>query len=188
LCNLPEGKYEILFICKGYKPVKMDLELNTDNTSSPEIILMELEENAQNMQDKFVLTGKLAKTKKDFYYNILRKGSLYRLSGNSEKGQNLLKLNFSENISLEFRKIIIGDMPKIYTLQEYDFINKGYILDKPLEQDTQTGDIIYLLNSGVTDEKGNYSILARKDFKDRNNKYNLIFILGEKLVKKEFEV
>ena len=188
LCNLPKGKYEVLFICKGYKPFKIDLELNSDNISSPEIILMELEENTQNMQDKFILTGKLAKAKKPFYYNIARKGTLYRLSEISEKGQDLLKMNFAENISLEFRKIIIGDTSEIYTIQRYDFINKGYILDKPLEQDTQIGDMVYLLNNAVTDKKGNYTIVTRKDFKDRNNKYNLIFILGTKVIKKEFEV
>lgn len=187
-CNLPEGNYEIIISAKGYKDLKTKLEIKSNETPLMELIELEPEENLGKAQDRIVLEGKLVKSEKKFDYCIIRKDTMYRVIKACSKGEDLLYLKFSQNISLEYRNIIIEGVPEIYTIQSYDFSKNAYVLDRELEKDIEAGENVYLSSKGITDKNGNYNIVAHKDFTDKNGICNIIFVVGTKQIKKEHKI
>lgn len=174
LYDLLEGKHTLTISHPKYKTLEFIIDIVNTQEVQPEILYLEWKASyIPNGKKVVVGTLDIKQSNFDYYYCVCTKKNTFKVFNDVSKGSELLKIKFSESILLDYREIAISGY--IHKLKEYDFEKKGYLLNSPLEEEMELGDIVYLLNKGVTDTQGNYEILVDTNLCDKENKITVLF-------------
>ena len=181
LYDLLEGKHTITISHEKYKTITFMIDVCQEEEVQPEILCLEWKENYLPPNKK-IITGILdyEEGNQEYYYCVCTKKTTFKVVSDLEKGNQFLKMKFSEQIPLDYRMVAVASSSVIYKLKEYDFNKKAYFLEYPLEEEVEFGDSVYLLQKGSTKQDGTYEILVDTNFCDKENNISILFLYKKK--------
>ncbi len=99
---------------------------------------------------------------KKIYYALNEKICGKKILRPIEKDSMFLPMQYEKNYPLNHRNVAIEGCKKNYTVFEYDFQKKAYLLQQPLEKAILQGQMLFALNETTSDEKGNMTLYFEK--------------------------
>lgn len=181
LYDLLEGKRKITISHMKYKTLEFMIDVCDVQEIQPEVVCLEWKD-AYLPRNKKIVKGTLdcVQCGKEYYYCVCTKKTMFKVLNDLPKGNQILKIKFSENIPLDYRMVAFLSCSTVYRLKEYDFEKKGYPLEYPLEEEVELGDNAYLLQKGIIEKDGMYQILVDTNFCDKENNISVLFMYDNK--------
>lgn len=181
LYDLLEGKHKITVSHIKYKILEFVIDICDRQEAQPEILCLEWKD-VYLPRNKKIIKGTLDSMQcgNEYYYCVCTKKTMFKVLNDLSKGNQILKIKFSENVPLDYRTVALSSCSTIYRLKEYDFEKKGYPLEYPLEEEVELGDNAYLLQRGIIEKDGMYQILVDTSFCDKENNISVLFMYDNK--------
>lgn len=156
--DLEDREYRGRAECHGYERQSFSFKANEED---PEILLITMiPDHADNRIDLTGIMKKSGKKAKDFsfFYSIDCDEYRRRVSSEVKAEGKKIRLHSYQEDSLEGRKFAVEAVSGIYTLGNFDYVDKEYKLCQAVRKEIEMGDFVHLLLQGRTDENGLFHI------------------------------
>lgn len=183
--NLIPNTYEMIISAEGYDTKTVLFEVKEEALDEPSLISLIPRgvEGIQKLYGYLECNGELAKNTV-FYYSLCCQEYQKRISTNVQTGNDTIRLQVYDDISLEGRKFAVEDVPGIYTLGRYDYVEKKYKMKEQTKEEMEMGFFAYLLFEEETDETGQFEILFPR-YLIQTEEAEILFFLGNHMISKK---
>lgn len=179
--NLNYGSYKGKILHKNYEETDFCFVIDNKDSNIKVIMLLPckkiLSESYLNIFGK-IKSGKNPIKNRGFYYCAYYKSNKKIILKDEKKDSRFLKTAFLSDDISDYRKIHIEGIDEIYEFSSYNFLEKGYCLNKPLICDVSAGKSFFALSELKTDDDGAFNMYFKKDIFSRTDIAE-IFIASE---------
>ncbi|MGL4791662.1 MAG: hypothetical protein ACRCW1_09655 [Anaerotignaceae bacterium] len=183
--NLPEGQNSCKVISKGYQEKKVDFFVTADS-QQPQILMLQPEEallhkNYTVFSFKFVSALNPVSTT-TVKYGYVKRSFERRIIEDVQKGSTIIPMEISSKNPLDYRTIYIEEQNKIYNVLSYNYTNKGYNLNSPIDKNIEAGCCAVELNQGITDHAGKMNLIFPAECFGREDTMEVVLYIDNKII------